>query len=252
MAFDLSTRRFRVKSVFPALGVSAVLCLAFAGSASATTIISGSTVNITGGVTVTPTTISFAPTFTAIPNSVAQPAEQTGSFLGVTGGTIGTLTGPPLTGAVSDTDFITFTGGAAPVLFDLTTIQAGFGTLAACATSTVGAECTPSGSPFTLIQGQGDVAVVLTVDGNSYTGSSGSGTSATVGSFTTQFTVLGTIPAVLAALVSPGGISTSYSANFVATNPVATPEPSTGVCFLFGAGLIGLSFIGRSRFQRRS
>jgi hypothetical protein len=250
MAFDLSTRRFSVKSVFPALGVSAVLCLAFAVSASATTIISGSTVNITGGVTVTPTEIEFAPTFSAIPNTVAQPTEQTGSFLGVTGGAIQTLTGPPLTGAISVSDFITFTGGAAPVLFDLTTIQPGVGTLAACSSTALGAECTPAGSPFTLIQGQGDVAVFLTLDGNSYTGTPGSGTSYTVGSFTTQFTVLGTIPAVLAALVSPSGVSTSYSANFVATNP--TPEPSTGACFMFGSGLIGLSFIGRSRFRRRS
>jgi PEP-CTERM motif-containing protein len=249
MFFDLSAGRFRVRSVFQALGASAVLCVAFAGSASATSIISGSTVNITGGVTVTPTMINFAPTFVAVPNTVAQPSEQTGSFLGATGGTIQSLTGPPLTGAVSVTDFITFTGaGFTPVMFDLTFIQPGVGTLAACSSSALGAECTPAGSPFTLIQGQGDVAVFLTLDGNSYTGTSGSGTSATVGSFTTQFTVLGTIPAVLAALVGPGGVSTSYSANFVATNP--TPEPSTGTYLLFGAGLIGLSLLGRRRFHR--
>jgi hypothetical protein len=246
-------RRLRVRSMLPALGVSAFACMFLAGSASATTIISGSTVNITGGVTVTPTMINFAPTFITVPNTVAQPMEQTGSFLGATGGTIQSLTGPPLTGAVSVIDFMTFTGGVGftPVMFDLTTIQPGVGNLAACSSSALGAECTPTGSPFTLIQGQGDVAVFLTVNGNSYTGTSGSGTSATIGSFTTQFTVLGTIPAVLAALVGPGGVSTSYSANFVATNPAPVPEPSTSAYLLFGAGFIGLSFVGRRRFQRR-
>jgi hypothetical protein len=238
--------------MLPALGLSAFACVFLAGSASATTIISGSTVNITGGVTVTPTMINFAPTFVGVPNTVAQPTEQTGSFLGVTGGTIQTLTGPPLTGAVSVIDFITFTGGAAPVMFDLTTVQPGVGTLAACSSSALGSLCTPAGSPFTLLQAATNaVTVSLTLDGNSYTGTSASGTSATVGSFTTQFTVLGTIPAVLAALVSPGGVSTSYSANFVATNPAPVPEPSTSAYLLFGSGLIGLSFVGRRRFQRR-
>jgi len=249
MAFDLSTRRFSVKSVFPALGVSVVLCMAFAGPASAVTIISGSA-NITGNVSVTATTIQFFNG--ATPNSFAPNGASTGSFAGLTGGTIGELflATEPVGTAIDVIDYATFQGGSVtPIDFDLTYIQPGFGTNAACSSSAVGAECTPTGSPFTLIQGQQGVAVYFTEDGVSYPAVGGSGAtgSPTLGTFTSQFNVPGTIPAILALIGTTGISGQSYSATFTAT---PTPEPSTGTCFLFGAGLIGLSLVGRRRLNR--
>lgn len=249
MAFDLSVRRSSVRSVFQALGMSAVLCAGFASSASAVTIISGSA-NITGNVNVTPNTIQFFNGST--PNTFAPQGLSTGSFAGLTGGTIQELfvASEPVNTMIDVVDYATFLGGTVtPIDFDLTFIQAGFGTLAACASSAVGAECTPTGSPFTLIQGAQGVAVFFTVDGTAYPAVGGSGAtgSPTIGNFTSQFNVPGTIPGVLAQLQATGISGQSYSATFTAT---AAPEPSTGACFVFGAGLVGLSLIGRRRVNR--
>lgn len=242
-----------MRSIFQVLGASAVVCLAFAGSASATSIIAG-VANITGSVTVTSNAINFAPTF-----GVPPMASETGAFVGLTGGTIGTLSVPPyaaLTGPVTSplgVDFITFsTGLTTPIDFDLTFIQPGVGTLAACVSNTVGNNCTPANSPFTLTQLASGVEVGLTLDGNSYTGSSATGTTPTAGVFSAQIVIDGgTITGVLAALAAGSVSGQTYSASFIATPTVtSTPEPSTGISFLFGAGLIGLSSAGCRRFRR--
>jgi hypothetical protein len=135
-----------------------------------------------------------------------------------------------------------------PIMFDLTFIPAGSGTNAACATNGPG-NCTPTGSPFTLTQLAGGVSVGLTLDGIAYTGASATGSTPTVGLFTTQVTIDGgTITGILGVLGSGGTIAgQTYSASFTAT-PV--PEPSTALSAIFGAGLIGLGVIGRRRLRR--
>ena len=117
----------------------------FAGSAGATAITGQA--NIAGNVSVTATDVNFAPGF--VPTTGA---TETGDFAGLTGGTIMSLHGGPVTGTVNVPDFMTFTTPAATVHFDLTFIAPGVGTLAGCSSSTPGAECTPAGSPFTLFQ----------------------------------------------------------------------------------------------------
>ena len=246
MAFDFSARKFSVKSMFQALGVSAVLLVAFASSASAVTIISGSA-NVTGNVTFTPTTIQFFNG--ATPNIFGPNGSSTGSFAGLTGGTIQELflATEPVGTAIDVIDYATFLGGlVTPIDFDLTYIQPGTGTNAACSLSAVNTICTPTGSPLTFIQQAGQVAILLTLDGVAYPAAGGSAASgsSTAGGFTSQVTFAGvTIPQVIAMLGTPGSIGgQSYSATFAAT---PTPEPSTGICLLFGTVLVGMSLARR-------
>jgi hypothetical protein len=230
--------KFQQLNVMTALAGSACLCVFFAASASASPI--NGQANIGGSVTVSATAINFAPAFIALGAGIP---FQTGDFLGETGGTIKSLSSG-IVGADSIVDFAIFTGGVtSPIHFDLTSVLAGVGTNAACLTNTLGAECTPTGSPFTLIQEAGAVSVSLVLDGVSYGGTSASGTSPTIGSFTTQVTVPGTVSGILNALSTGGSISASYSATFTATAPATTPEPGTSL--LFGTGLIGLGLMVR-------
>src|SRR3982750_2559345 len=64
--------------------------------------------NIAGNVTVQDGVIAFSPTFTATTG-----AMETGAFIGLTGGTIQTLTGGPLTGNLASpvVGFVNFIGG---------------------------------------------------------------------------------------------------------------------------------------------
>ena len=199
--------------------------------------------NIAGNVTVTATNINFAPTFTTTAG-----AMETGSFAGVTGGTIQSLSGGPNTGNVSVPAFAVFTGGTgfAPITFDLTYIAPGVGTLAGCSSTTPGALCTPSGSPFTLIQLTSNTVIAsLQFNGNAYTDSAATGTSPTTSIFTTQTALNGTIPQVLAQLSSPGGITgITYSASFTAST---VPEPAS--LLLMGMGLVGAGLIARRKLH---
>jgi hypothetical protein len=220
------------------LGVLSLGCFIAVSPLSATAITG--TANVAGNVVVTATSATFNPTLTVPPGSV-----ETGSFVGLTSGTYNqtTLTG---VGAVSVAPFITFSGGlATPVIFNLTTIMPGFGTLAGCTSGAIGAQCTPAGSPFTLIQSAGNtVSVVLTLLGDGFTGTAASGTSSTVGAYTTQVTTPGTIAGILAQLGTPGGsINQSYSATFTATNVI--PEPAS--VLILGMGLLGIGVISRRR-----
>jgi len=198
--------------------------------------------NISGTVTVTPTAIDFG-TFTP-------QAPNTGTFSGLTGGSLTTLTGPPLTGPVSVTDFGIFNVAAGTVHFNLLNIAPGFGTQANCLSGAIGAACTPTGSPFTLTQVTANaVDINLTLSGlaflNTNNGNSGSGAI-----FTTQNidgTTGGTVAGILG-MVAAGGFTSSYSATFTATpTPPAVPEPAS--LLLMGIGLLGAGVMARKKIR---
>jgi hypothetical protein len=217
-------------------------------SAFATTIIippGGTAVaNIEGCVLVNPSGVFFSGSSLCTTSNVFTPGSpDTGSYAGVTGGTIQNLVGPPQTGSVSIVDFLTFTAPGGTVHFDLTHIDPGFGNLAGCASDAVGSMCTPTGSPFTLVQQTSNkVLISLGLDGLAYLGTSASGSDATAASFSTQV-VPGTITSILAAVQTPGGFQSSYSATFASVAAPAIPEPGTYI--LFGLGLISVASVRR-------
>lgn len=211
----------------------------FSGTAGAAAVTGVS--NIAGSVVVTSNSVNFNPTFTTTTG-----AMETGSFAGLTGGTITSLTGGPATGTVNVPNFISFSQGlAAPITFDLTYIAPGSGTLAACGASVVGTACTPAGSPFTLFQlSSSTVVASLQVNGEAYTQPKSSGFSYATGIFSTQFVMNGTIQGILQQLATSGGINTTYSASFTAS-PV--PEPAS--MLMMGLGLVGAGLIARRKVR---
>ena len=226
------------------LGAGLLAPMLFVAASAQAESVSGQA-NIAGNVTVTANSINFAPTFVNTSG-----AMETGSFAGLTGGTIMSLTGGPVTGGTNVAGFINFNQGvASPITFDLTYIAPGVGTLAACSSSALGAECTPAGSPFTLIQLTSDTVVAtLQMNGSAYTGSSASGASPTRGVFSTQSVVAGTIPQLIGQLQNGGSISgVTYSASFE-----ASPVPEPGSMLLMGLGLAGAGLIARRKVSSKA
>src|SRR5215467_8008129 len=94
-----------------------------------------------GNATVNSNGIFFNDTGANVANPFVPGSPDTGDFSGLTGGTTQNLVGPAMTGAVSIPDFVIFNVAAGTIHFDLTKVEPGVGTAAACSSSAVGSTC---------------------------------------------------------------------------------------------------------------
>lgn len=228
-----------------ALGTAAFVTPALATSVSGTATFSGNATVNSGGV-------FFNDSGANVTNPFVPGSPNTGDFSGLTGGTIQNLVGAPTTGPVSISDFVVFNVAAGTIHFDLTSIEPGVGTAAACSSSAVGSSCTPAGSPFTLIQtAPNAVAILLTLDGKAWINSAVP-SSITTGAFTTQDVAIGKIPTILQTILNGGNVRDSYSASFVANAPAPPPGvPEPASMLLMGVGLLGAGLVARRKATKQ-
>ncbi len=227
-------------SLFSLVALSTV---GFVTPAMATSVTGSAT--FSGDAVVTSSAIDFSSN--NVPNVFVPggAAFNTGDFSGLSGGTIQNLT----MGNLPVTDFATFITPKGTIDFDLTGFGPTLGTNAACSSAALGSICNPTGSPFTLIQsGAHTVSIILNVVGDAYFPPPTSGTThVTNFQFTTQDTMIGTIPSILAAVVA-GGVKDSYSASLTATPSSTVPEPAT--LLLMGVGLLGAGLVARRKIAK--
>ena len=230
-----------------------VLTIVLAGSLSAASAAFGD--SVTGGAafggtfTVNSGGVFFNATGTGTEttqNPIAPGSPNTGSFTGLSGGSITNITGPPPVGSHPITEFITFNTSSGAIFFDLQTILPGTGMSTDCI-SAPGSVCTPVGSPLTLTQETSNVvALSFALDGIAYAGTSTSGSSSANVVFTAQ-AANETITGLLNAFATTGFTDT-YSATANATPTAGVPEPGT-VSLMF-SGLLGLGLlVGVKRYR---
>jgi hypothetical protein len=223
----------------------------FSASAFATPLTGAGTANIGGEVIMTLTGLQWFNTL-GTTSDIFDAGSATGSFAGLTGGTITDLATPVGSCTLSCTDIITFNGPSpGPVKFDLTSILAGIGTNANCsgaASLVVGAQCTPTGSPLTLTLTNTGVRITFQEVLSGYTGTNTS-TSPAIGLYGDQISSPGTIVGVLTAIGNGTIGKQSYSATISTTTTAGTPEPQTILMMFTGIGLIAMG--KRSLFARK-
>jgi hypothetical protein len=222
----------------------------FSTSAFATQLTGAGLANIGGEVITTLTGLQWFNTL-GTTSDIFDAGSSTGSFAGLTGGTITDLATPVGSCTLNCTDIITFNGPSpGPVKFDLVSIFAGLGTNANCsgaASLVVGAQCTPAGSPLTLTLTNTGVTITFQEALIAYTGTNAS-TSPATGLYTEQISVPGTIAGVLTGIGNGTIGKQSYSAT-IATTTAGTPEPQTILMMFTGIGLIAMG--KRSLFARK-
>ena len=227
--------KFKISPVARRVAVFACALVLISGSAFATAIGSGEA--NTGGTVLVNSSGIFFSNFTA-------PGPNTGAYGSTTAVTQGDLIGAP-TLTPNLTNWATFTTPSGTIMFDLQTLNPGYGTALACTSNAIGSTCTPSPtSGITLTQvSANQVSITLTGSGIAYTGASGTGSTSTVVSFSSQNNLPGTITEILAAVLSGQGFQDSVSATYTSTS--AVPEPMT--LSMMGIGLLGLGLISRRR-----
>jgi hypothetical protein len=175
------------------------------------------------------------------------------------------------TGAIKDinfntsfpvVDFITIVTPSGIAHFDLADLRVNLGPdIGSCTQASgdthSGVSCTPTNSPFQLLNGIADqngvvntVTISLTIDAYGYLGTSGTNYNAAnryIGVFSTQSSVNGNIDSILAAIQGGQGVSASWSATL--SPSAAAPEPAT--YGTLGMSLIGLGYLLRRRNRQQ-
>jgi hypothetical protein len=189
------------------------------------------------------------PVFGIAPGSVGDIVftSANGSFSGLTltTGTLLDLTDPPASVGVPINIPNFLTADAQPTWdFTLTYVAPGAGTNAGCFDGNQATNCTPTGSPFTIIDTGPNAAVTMSMSG---TVTDLVGPVSQWGAiYTTQFTNANAGD-ILSLLGTQGYVESSYSAQVTSTAPPPTqvPEPLSGL--LLGAGLLLASTALRRR-----
>jgi hypothetical protein len=113
--------------------------------------------------------------------------------------------------------------------------------------------CTPSGSPYSIIQVSSTEAdIAFTLEGTAYSGSFAGGSSPFAAVFTEQFVGGGATITNIVAELNSTGVANTYSAAFAVTGPAATtPEPGTLISSMTGLLLTGWCVAKRKRWNRQ-
>lgn len=159
-------------------------------------------------------------------------------------GASGTIKDVPAPGTSLISQFITTTGPAGAVSFDLLNLI--YPNAVPCPPGTIPGVCTAGPFTFTQVAGGSNPQTTVSFSANlcGYTGTASTGCTPYTGIFSAQFTGPGSdISSLINRSLQPGGITDSVSATL---NPNLVPEP--GTTMLLGSGLLALGMVVR-RFR---